>query len=78
MSNLTPTIWIKDMKKNYLILMFIVMISILLIGCAGDKGKPSPTTFKPYKFQANQYEPKVDDLMAILDISSSMAEKYNG
>jgi OOP family OmpA-OmpF porin len=54
------------------------MISILLIGCAGDKVKPTPVTFKPYKFQANQYEPKVDDFMVILDISSSMAEKYNG
>jgi hypothetical protein len=47
----------KDMKKNYLILLFIVMISILLIGCAGDKVQPTPATFKPYKFQVNQYEP---------------------
>jgi OOP family OmpA-OmpF porin len=78
LSNLTPTIRIKDMKKNYFMLLFIVMISILLIGCAGDKVKPTPVTFKPYKFQANQYEPKVDDFMVILDISSSMAEKYNG
>jgi OOP family OmpA-OmpF porin len=68
----------KNMKKNYLLPLFIVMISILLIGCAGDKVKPTPPTFQPYKFQANQYEPKVDNFMVILDTSSSMAYKYQG
>ena len=66
------------MKKHYLIPLFIVMISVLLIGCAGEKVKPTPPAFQPYKFQANQYEPKVDNFMVILDTSSSMADKYQG
>ena len=66
------------MKKHYLIPLFIVMISVLLIGCAGEKVKPTPTVFQPYEFQANQYEPKVDNFMVILDTSSSMADKYQG
>ena len=77
-SDLAHKIRMKDMKKNHLIPLFIVMISVLLIGCAGDKVKPTPPTFKPYKFQANQYEPKVDNFMVILDTSSSMAYKYQG
>ncbi len=66
------------MKKHYLIPLFIVMISVLLIGCAGEKVKPTPPAFQPYKFQANQYEPKVDNFMVILDTSSSMADKCQG
>ena len=77
-SDLTHKMRMKDMKKNYLIPLFIVMISILLIGCAGDKVKPTPLTFQPYKFQANQYEAKVDNFMVILDTSSSMAYRYQG
>ena len=66
------------MKKHYSIPLFIVMISVLLIGCAGEKVKPTPPAFQPYKFQANQYEPKVDNFMVILDTSSSMADKCQG
>ena len=66
------------MKKHYLFPLFIVMISVLLIGCAGEKVKPTPPAFQPYKFQANQYEPKVDNFMVILDTSSSMADKCQG
>ena len=66
------------MKKHYSLPLFIVMISVLLIGCAGEKVKPTPPAFQPYKFQANQYEPKVDNFMVILDTSSSMADKCQG
>ena len=66
------------MKKYYLTALFIVMISALLIGCGGQKIKPTPLAFQPYTFQANQYVPKVDNFVVILDISSSMSEKYNG
>jgi OOP family OmpA-OmpF porin len=68
----------EDMKKHYFIPLFIVIISVLLIGCAGEKVKPTPPAFQPYKFQANQYEPKVNNFMVILDTSSSMADKYQG
>jgi OOP family OmpA-OmpF porin len=54
------------------------MVSVLLIGCAGEKVKPTPPAFQSYKFQANQYEPKVDNFVVILDTSSSMADKYQG
>jgi len=66
------------MKKHYLTPLFIVMISVLLIGCAGEKVKPTTPAFQAYKFNANQYEPKVDNFMVILDKSSSMSYKYNG
>jgi OOP family OmpA-OmpF porin len=64
------------MVKHYFKVLFILMISTLLIGCAGEKVKPTPQAFQTYKFQPNQYEPKVDDFMVILDTSSSMADKY--
>jgi OOP family OmpA-OmpF porin len=66
------------MKKHYLTTLFIVMISALLIGCAGQKMKPTPLAFQPYTFPTNQYVPKVDNFVVILDTSSSMAEEYNG
>ena len=64
------------MKKHYLIPFFIFMISILLISCGGKKVMKTAPTFEPYKFDASQYEPKVDNFVVILDTSSSMADKY--
>jgi OOP family OmpA-OmpF porin len=37
--------------------------------------KTAPS-FEPYKFEASQYEPKVDNFLVILDTSSSMGDKY--
>jgi len=48
----------------------------LLIGCAGEKVKPTTPAFQAYKFQANKYEPKVDNFVVILDTSYSMNHKY--
>jgi OOP family OmpA-OmpF porin len=64
------------MKKRYLIPLFIVMISTLLISCGGKKVIKTAPSFEPYKFDASQYEPKVDNFVVILDTSSSMADKY--
>ena len=66
------------MKKHYLIPLFILMLSILLISCGGKKVMKTAQSFEPYKFDTSQYEPKVNNFAVILDTSSSMADKYNG
>ncbi len=58
--------------------LFVLMISALLIGCAGQKVKPTPPAFQPHTFQADQYVPKVNNFVVILDTSSTMADKYHG
>jgi OOP family OmpA-OmpF porin len=54
------------------------MVSTLLFGCAVQQVQPTKSLFSAYEFKADQYEPKVDSFVVILDTSSSMAEKYNG
>ena len=63
------------MKKYYMTPFFILMISTMVIGCGGEKVM-NTASFEPYKFNANQYVPKVDNFVVILDTSSSMADKY--
>jgi len=48
------------MAKRYLRALFILMISTLLISCGGKKVVKTAPSFEPYKFNANQYVPKVD------------------
>jgi OOP family OmpA-OmpF porin len=64
------------MGKRYLRLLFILMISTLLIGTGGKKVMKTAPSFEPYNFDANQYVPKVDNFVVILDTSYSMSEKY--
>ena len=64
------------MKKHYLIPLYILMLSILLISCGGREVMNIAPSFEPYQFDANQYVPKVDNFVVILDTSSSMADKY--
>jgi OOP family OmpA-OmpF porin len=64
------------MAKRYLRVLFILMISTLLISCGGKKVMKTAPSFESYKFNANQYVPKVDNFVVILDTSSSMADKY--
>jgi len=66
------------MKKHFLKGLFVGMISILLISCAGQQVQSTAPVFTPYMFQANQYVPKVDNFVVILDTSSTMADKYHG
>jgi OOP family OmpA-OmpF porin len=58
-------------------MMFFVMTSTLLIGCAAQKPLTmfTPTDMNP-KVQAGEYVPKVDNFMIIFDASATMAEAY--
>jgi OOP family OmpA-OmpF porin len=66
------------MTKYYLRALFLVMISTLLFSCAAPQVQTTQTLFSPDTLEADQYKPKVDNFMVILDKSSSMSEKYNG
>ncbi|MFO7553906.1 MAG: OmpA family protein [Desulfobacterales bacterium] len=66
------------MKKYYLAPLFIVMVSALLMGCAGQEVKSTAPAFQPSVFQSSQYLPKVNNFVVILDTSSTMADKYQG
>jgi len=66
------------MKKHYLTTFFIVMIGALLLGCAAGQMQTTQPLFTPYAVEMDQYEPKVNNFMVILDKSSSMSWKYNG
>jgi len=66
------------MKKYYLRAVPLLMISALLFGCAAGQVQTTQPLFSPDTLEANQYEPKVDNFMVILDKSSSMSWKYNG
>jgi OOP family OmpA-OmpF porin len=58
--------------------MFLVMISTLMFSCAAPQVQTTQALFSPDTLAADQYEPKVDNFMVILDKSSSMSYKYNG
>ena len=66
------------MTKHYFKALILVMVSTLLFSCAAQQAQTTKTLFNPYDFKADQYEPKVDNFLVILDTSSSMDEKYNG
>lgn len=66
------------MTKDYLRTVFLVMISALLFSCAAGQVQTTQPLFSPDTLEADQYEPKVDNFMVILDKSSSMSYKYNG
>jgi OOP family OmpA-OmpF porin len=65
-------------KKAFLKVMMMSMIGMFLISCAAQQLKTMAPDFQPYTFPANQYVPKVDNFVVILDTSSSMADKYHG
>ncbi len=66
------------MTKYYLKALFLVMISTLLFSSAAGQMQTTQPLFSPYALEADQYEPKVDNFIVILDKSSSMSWKYNG
>ncbi|MBW1813627.1 MAG: hypothetical protein JRJ39_08115, partial [Deltaproteobacteria bacterium] len=66
------------MTKYYLRAVFLVMISTLMFSCAAQQVQTAQPLFSPDTLGADQYEPKVDNFMVILDKSSSMSNKYNG
>jgi len=66
------------MKKHFLKGLFVGMISVLLISCAGQQVQTTAPVFTPHMFKTDQYVPKVDNFVVILDTSSTMADKYHG
>jgi hypothetical protein len=62
------------MKKYYARALFFVMVSTLLFGCAAPQVQPTKSLFSPSQLQADQYQPKVDNFVVILDTSSSMSD----
>jgi len=66
------------MKKYYARALFFVMVITLLFGCATPQVQPTKSLFSPSQLQADQYQPKVDNFVVILDTSSSMSDEYSG
>jgi len=64
------------MKKNLLTLSILAIISIFLVSCAGQPVQKAAPAFAPYKFSANNYAPKVDNFVVIMDNSTSMTDNY--
>ena len=66
------------MNKYYVRALFFVMVSALLFGCAAPQIQPTKPLFSPSQLQADQYQPKVDNFVVLLDKSSSMFDDYRG
>ena len=66
------------MKKYYARALFFVIVIMLLFGCATPQVQPTKSLFSSSQLQANQYLPKVDNFVVILDTSSSMSDEYSG
>lgn len=64
------------MKKNLLTVSLLAIISIFLVACAGQPVQKSAPSFAPYKFSADNYAPKVNNFVIIMDNSTSMSENY--
>ena len=65
------------MTKYSLRAVFLLMIGTLLFSCAAGQVQSTQPLFSPYTLEMDQYKPKVDNFMVILDKSSSMSWKYN-
>lgn len=66
------------MKKYYSRALFFIVVSTLLFGCAAPQVQSTKSLFSPSQLQADQYQPKVDNFVVILDTSSSMSDEYSG
>jgi OOP family OmpA-OmpF porin len=62
-------------KKPFLVLAAILSFG-LLAGCASTPY--TPTSFQAEAIDTAAYEPKVDSLVVLLDVSSSMMDEYQG
>jgi len=65
------------MTKYSLKAVFLLMIGTLLFSCATGQIQTPQPLFSPDMLKADQYKPRVDNFMVILDKSSSMSWKYN-
>ena len=66
------------MTRYSLRAVFLLMIGTLLFGCAAGQMQTRQPLFSPYAVEMDQYEPKVDNFMVILDKSSTMSWRYDG
>ena len=66
------------MKIYYARALFFVMAIMLLFGCATPQVQPTKSLFSSSQLIADQYQPKVDNFVVILDTSSSMSDEYSG
>jgi OOP family OmpA-OmpF porin len=67
------------MKKNVLIsLLSLLLVGILLTGCASMPPFSSQPTFSPEKIDMSAYQAKVDNFVLILDGSASMDTYHQG
>lgn len=66
------------MNKFYPRALFFVMVNMLLFGCATPQVQPTKSLFSSSQLQTDQYQPKVDNFVVILDTSSSMSDEYSG
>ena len=66
------------MARKNLYVVFFILISFLLAGCAAQQVQTTQTPFSPHRFKTDQYQPKVDNFIIIFDASTSMMDKYNG
>ncbi len=66
------------MVRRSVNVLILITVGILFFGCAAPKMQATGPLFEPYQLATDQYEPKVDNFMVILDASSSMSERYDG
>lgn len=65
------------MKKYCLYQILILILCVAFFGCAAPDFLPA--TFMPREFDMNRYEARVDNMLVLLDASSSMTqESYKG
>ncbi len=63
------------MKRNVLTLICLALATLFLAGCATTpKTTSAPLSFSPQQIAADEYVPKVENIVVILDASNSMNE----
>lgn len=63
--------------KRGVYLLSLLVIAVLMSGCAGQDGK-KPAPFQAQSLADGNWKQKADNLIFVLDASSSMTESYNG
>ena len=66
------------MKKYHSRALFFVIVIMLMYGCATSQVQPTKSLFSSSQLIADQYQPKVDNFVVILDTSPSMSDEYSG
>lgn len=64
-------------KSVWLIRSLVVLVVLGMFGCASQPLSPPPA-FTPQPFEKGMWSPKAENLVFVIDASSSMADGYNG